>query len=117
MIFKSDSIVIAPSATGTSLKIIIIDFGKACEIHLGKCYHLSSKERDHYRLHHPLVAPDLRDGLCKQSEISDIFSFGRIADIVFFMSTDEQLNDTVKQCMMYSSASRPSLSSIKRRLL
>ena len=64
------------------MKPVIIDFGKACEIVHGKLYRLTSKEREEYKINHPQIAPDLRDGLCKQSEASDIYSYGRIANMV-----------------------------------
>ena len=39
---------------------------------------LSKAEKDMYKKEHPQVAPDLRDGLVGQSEMTDIYSLGRI---------------------------------------
>ena len=36
------------------------------------------KQRHRYSLEHPQVAPDLRDGHCKQSQFSDVYSVGRV---------------------------------------
>lgn len=68
--------------TRASLGAVIIDFGKACETSKGRSYSLSKDQVDYYKLYHPHIAPDLRDGKCKQSFASDIYSFGRIMKIV-----------------------------------
>ena len=60
------------------MHVAVIDFGKACEINEGIRYSLSVKEKDRYKSHHPQVAPDLCDGLCKQNVATDIYSVGRI---------------------------------------
>ncbi len=74
---KSDNIVISPSGVGDFFRAVIIDFGKACATTCGKFYSLSVKDREQYKHDHPQIAPDLRDGCCKQTEASDIYSFGR----------------------------------------
>ena len=75
---KSDNIVLDANNSDSTVKAVIIDFGKACHIKQAKMYHLSAKEQDIYKVNHPEVAPDIRDGLCAQSTASDIYSFGRI---------------------------------------
>ena len=35
-----------------------------------------------YKRHHCHIAPDLHDGLCKQSTESDIFSLGKILNLI-----------------------------------
>ena len=54
----------------------VIDFGKSCFAADGRSYSLSETERRRYSLEHPQVAPDLRDGHCKQ--FSDVYSVGRV---------------------------------------
>ena len=50
------------------MSIELVDFGKACFFGQGKNYKsLSSSERKEYKLHHPHLAHDLRDGLCEQA--------------------------------------------------
>ena len=57
---------------------ILIDFGKGCFISDGKVYKLSLQEQRRYAIEHPQVAPDLRDGHCRQSQYSDVYSLGRV---------------------------------------
>ena len=92
---------------------MIIDFGKACEILQARSYRLSSEEREHYKINHPQIAPDIRNGLCKQSEASDIYSFGRIAGMVSRKMEDTPVASLSKMCMMYNAADRPLVSDIK----
>ena len=73
---KNDNVVLNQTLTGTGA--VIVDFGKACEINEGKRYSLSIKEKERYKTHHPQIAPDLCDGLCKQNVATDIYSVGRI---------------------------------------
>ena len=61
---KSDNIVIDGSSSVP--QSILIDFGKGCFVSYTKTYVLSLKERQRYALDHPLVAPNLQDGRCKQ---------------------------------------------------
>lgn len=69
---------IGPASMGPPFQVVIVDFGKACAINCGTLYRLSVKEREQYKVDHPQIAPDLRDGLCKQNEASDIYSLRRI---------------------------------------
>lgn len=74
---KSDNIVLtSTNLQHSSVGAVIIDFGKACEASKGKSYTLSHSQKEYYKLHHPQIAPDLRDGKSKQSASSDIYSFG-----------------------------------------
>ena len=80
---KGDNIVLTQTTNvGVSIGAVIIDFGKACDISKGKHYHLSKDEKEQYKIDHPHIAPDLRDGLCHQCVFSDIYSFGRIISII-----------------------------------
>ena len=113
---KSDNIVLAPGLSRKIAYPVIIDFGKACSLNEGKHYHLSEKERKEYKINHPQVAPDLRDGLCAQSEASDIFSFGRIIYMISTVLEDQSLKDLSKQCMLYYSSMRPPAVHIQQSL-
>ena len=70
---KSDNIIIDNVPHG-----ILIDFGKGCFVADGKAYRLSLAERRCYTIEHPQVAPDVRDGHCRQSQYSDIYSLGSV---------------------------------------
>jgi serine/threonine protein kinase len=61
---KADNILLDDSSS--SYQCVVIDFGKSCFVADGRSYSLSEKERRRYSLEHPQVAPDLRDGHCKQ---------------------------------------------------
>ena len=56
---KSDSVILTASLS-KSVKPVIIDFGKACEINQGKFYRLTSEECEQYRINHPQIVPDVR---------------------------------------------------------
>ena len=61
-------------------------------------------------MNHPHVAPDIRDGLHKQSDASDIFSFGRIIHIIHSVSLDnEVLKELLRTCLLYQSQMRPNI--------
>lgn len=114
---KSDNIVLAPTSLGQCVYPIIIDFGKACDVTQGKLYHLSPQEQEEYRVHHPQIAPDLRDGLCTQCIASDIYSFGRIIYMAAtLLNKDKSLCDISVQCMMYNHALRPCIADLKQFL-
>ena len=104
---KCDNVVV-DNSTG-EIKPCIIDFGKACLESNSKLYHLSMSDKDIYRKHHPQVAPDVRDGLYKQSTASDIYSFGRILSAI----NEDILSIPVivsmsELCLEYDREKRPS---------
>ena len=72
---KSDNVII--DNTSPIPQSILIDFGKGF-VSDGKQYKLSLAERRRYAIEHPQVAPDLRDGHCRQSHSSDVYSLGRV---------------------------------------
>lgn len=116
---KSDNIVLAQSGGTFRFYPVIVDFGKACDASSGKYYRLSLQERERYKVDHPQIAPDLRDGECKQTEASDIYSFGRIVSRINVAKKIQGwpfFNDMINQCMMYNSALRPSISEIRHRV-
>ena len=95
---------------------MIIDFGKACETSMGRSYKLSESQKEQYKVHHPHIAPDLRDGLCSQSVPSDIFSLGRVISIInsVFSLKNETLNGLSHRCMQYHTHLRPDILYIKQ---
>lgn len=58
--------------------------------------------------YNPHIAPDLRDGLCCQSEATDIYSFGRILSHVAVTALKIPfLSSLSNECLIYDSISRP----------
>ena len=104
---------IALGGTGKMVVPFLIDFGKACYCGFAKKYFLNNEEIEEYKKFYPQVAPDLRDGLVKQSFKSDIFSFGRICHVATtatkFPNKYEQVIDA---CMKYNASERPDMSTI-----
>ena len=104
---KNDNVVV--DKTFDAIEPRIIDFGKACFETNARLYHLSKSDKEVYRKRHPQVAPDVRDGICRQSTASDIYSFGRILSSI----NEENLSIPVLQsmsdmCLDYDGAKRPS---------
>ena len=89
------------------LKAIIIDFGKACSVDGGKKYHLSDTEKEVYKLEHSHIAPDLRDGIVKQSPSSDVYALGRILKKVNIVIKSVDLSELSKQALDYYHHNRP----------
>lgn len=104
---KGDNVVLKP--TLSAIGAVIIDLGKACEIDEGKWYHLTKQEKEKYKLHHPQIAPDLRDGLCKQSEATDVYSFGRMMNMMITNANiqSQAVKSLSEQCMQYDGCLRP----------
>lgn len=117
---KLDNVVLGNTKSGL-LKTFIIDFGKACTILAAKSYKLTEEEKAKHKTDHSQVAPDLRDGLVKQSVATDVFSIGRIlnkANKAIIESKEFAL--FIKQCLQYHSHNRPSIEdvvSILKKLL
>ena len=109
---KCDNIVVTSGPT--HLKAVIVDFGKACRVAEGKHYELSEAEKSQYKRHHGHIAPDLRDGLCNQSPESDIFSLGKVINVVCinFLSNNEDILGISNQCLKYYRSDRPSIKQI-----
>ena len=88
---------------------VLIDLGKACYITEAKKYSLSNEEKKKYISDHPQIAPELRNGHCKQSEASDVYSVGRIINIVNRQKLSiPALNTMSQNCLQYQSTNRPS---------
>ena len=107
---KMDNICLTTTST-SQLQAVIVDFGKVCDIYKGKLYKLTDNEKEQYKTHHAHIAPDLRDGICRLSTLSDIYSLGRVIHIVnslpYLQNKDlEQLSNT---CMQYYNHLRPNM--------
>ena len=106
---KQDNVVLV-ATKHSSVKPFNIDFGKACFMPSARTYQLSEEEKLAYKLNHTQIAPDLRDGLVKQSVHTDTYSLGRI-----FKKTNSTVIKSapfgmlVKDCLQYHSHCRPSL--------
>ena len=110
---KLDNVCLTSTST-SQLQAVIVDFGKACDIQNGKLYKLTDQQKEQYKINHPHIAPDLRDGICRQSAISDVYSLGRVISIV--NSVPELQNKDLEQfsttCMNYHKHLRPNMSTI-----
>lgn len=102
---KSDNVVIERSIL--SVKSVLIDFGKACEESEGKRYTLSAKDKKAYIVKHPQIAPDLRDGLTRQCQATDIYSVGRIISSIKGKLCLPILDPITEKCLIYRSEKRP----------
>ena len=116
---KSDNICLAsPITTAMCVRAVIIDFGKACNIANGKSYELSDIQKEQYKKDHPHIAPDLRNGECKQSIMSDVFALGRVIKLVNGIPQlqNKQLEEFSNKCMHYHMHSRPEMCAITKHL-
>ena len=113
---KLDNIVLGTTNYST-VRPYIVDFGKACSTVAARTYHLTDEEKAEHKANHSQIAPDLRDGLVKQSACTDIFSLGRV-----FKRTNKTIIKSddfyilAKECLHYHSHSRPSIEEIISKL-
>ena len=67
---------------------MMIDFGKATMVDDGKKYHLSDVAKAEYTRRYPQMAPEVIDGVTRQTKWSDMYAAGgvvqRIIDNQFF---------------------------------
>ena len=112
---KTDNVVLTSIPPAGSIGPVIIDFSKACEISKGRVYNLSQRQRERYKVNHPHIVPDLRDGKCPQSTLSDIFSLGRINAVNDTATPLQQksLQELSQKCMEYHMHERPNILFVK----
>ncbi len=103
---KRDNVVLGTTKY-SNLRPYIVDFGKACFVSAARIYHLNKDEKAEHKVNHTQIAPDLRDGLVKQSTSSDIFSLGRIFKRMNSTIKSDNFSVLIKQCLQYHSCSRP----------
>lgn len=96
---KSDNIIVDDRP---SIHSVLVDFGKGCLVDNAKHYNLTDVQKCTYSHDHPQVAPEVRDGLSKQSKLSDIYSVGRVL---------HQVNEKTLKIPMLCSYSRLCLKS------
>ena len=115
---KLDNVPIAEDVNGDLLgfHIVLIDFGKACELQAGRLYKFCEDEKREYLKKYPHIAPEVVHGEHKQSTYSDIYSVGKILTklldrdqfLTLPSTATSQLNDLFKQCTMANYRNRPS---------
>ena len=64
------------TATSGNYQIVLIDFGKATKSKCGKMLHLPVQDRLEYQKKFPQIAPEVVDGIYRQSTYSDMYSVG-----------------------------------------
>ena len=111
---KCDNIVLSDCVPylkkSQSLWPIVIDFGKARPIKDPKTYRLNEKDKDYYLRTYTHLAPELINGVCPQSALTDVYSLCRIIGKAAIVTRYKQLNAIAKLCTKKSSiATRPSL--------
>ena len=111
---KMDNICLSLTIT-SQIKVVIIDFGKASNADQGKLYKLTDHEKEQYKACHPHIAPDLHNGLCRQSVMSDVYALGRIINTVNGVSylQNKDMKEFSETCMHYNEKSRPEMSTVE----
>ena len=71
---KCDNIVLVPCRTSTGAVMTLEKHVKPTRAK--HTCRLSQNQKGYYKVNHPHITPDLRDGLCQQSELSDVYSLG-----------------------------------------
>ena len=99
-------------------RAVLIDFGKACYTSDAMLYKLSEEQKEVYKKNYPQIAPEVRNGLAKQSYYSDMYSFGRVFQIV---NEDilkiPVLYNMASLCLHYSSTMRPTAKDLHKFLI
>ncbi len=75
---KSDNVLLYQKKENTNFQLVLIDFGKACKIEEAEYRVIPRQKREKYRKRHSHIAPEVVEGIAKQSFASDVYSFGRI---------------------------------------
>lgn len=109
----------------SKIQIVIIDFGKACERENGRKHNLSFFEKKQYRVNFPHMAPEIIDGLMKESVSSDLYALGKLFARIF----DEDLPlegvadcyvssicDIISQCISNDVEKRPSAFNVLKKI-
>ena len=113
---KSDNILFANNhVANEKFSVVLIDFNKATRTSDGKKYTLSAEEKTLYQSHCPHLAPEVIEGISKQTCASDIFAVGRlfkqIAKKVICDDTEMHLCSKLKsiayQCSSEDASARP----------
>lgn len=106
---KGNNIVV--EKLGGRLSPVIIDFGKSCKMSEATYYHhVPISERAEYSKRYPQVAPELIKRTHIRSKYSDIYSFGRVLQIIG--SKHPGLESTIDSCLLENPSKRPSIDTI-----
>lgn len=104
---KSNNILISDTVVAGSLnfQIIVIDFGKATGVDNGKQYNLTDPEKSEYTRKFPHMAPEVIDGITRQTKLSDMYSIGGVLYTIidyFFdrmpVEHKQSLTDIAEKC-------------------
>ena len=110
---KCDNVILGFTRS-CEVSAVIVDFGKSCYMSHAKRYNLSKKQIEEYKQHHPQIAPDLREGHCKQSPASDAYSLGRIMKCLLKMNFIKvDISSIVDKCLLFHACQRPSVQEIQ----
>lgn len=100
-----------------SCRSVLIDFGKACYISEAMLYKLSAEQKEIYKKCHPQIAPEVRNGVEKQSYCSDMYSFGRVLhQINSEILKIPVLYKMAEQCLDYCRLNRPTAEDLHKFL-
>ena len=100
-----------------SCRSVLIDFGKACYASEAMLYTLSAEQKEIYKKCHPQIAPEVRNGVEKQSYCSDMYSFGRVLNqINAEILKTPVLYNMAEQCLDYCSQKRPAAKDLHKFL-
>jgi len=106
---KSDNILVEFSPPDeNTCRSILIDFGKACFVSEAVLYNLSSEQKDKYKKCHPQIAPEVRNGISRQSFCSDIYSFARVLQQINLSKLNiPVISSLSEQCLTHCYQERP----------
>ncbi len=79
------------------VQIVLIDFGKATRVDEGKRYHLSWTEQTEHTRRYPHLAPELIEGMTKQTRKTDIYSAGGVVQRIVDADCFTQLSVSKQQ--------------------
>lgn len=117
---KPNNILISETGTVQSstctLSVVLIDFGKASLLDQGKKYYLSWIEKAEHTRKYPHLAPELIDGVTKETKKTDMFSAGgviqRVVDSLSFtqlpVSKQNSITTLATNCRSPNYFARPS---------
>ena len=87
----------------------IIDFAKATAIQCPSKYNLSNTQKEKYKRKYQHSAPDLVDGLCTQSVLTDTYSIGFLLSQIGEAAQNSELQKLSTKMTQYFSRERASL--------
>lgn len=101
-----------------NLKPVLIDFGKSVLSPYAIKYKLTLLEKKQYLEQHKHIAPDLIDGVCSPSFLSDMYSYGRVfKDLLCYSYLQasmfhKSVVSTIKKCLKYNNNERPTAANV-----